>query len=132
MRNQRIIRLGQSGEVRPILKKSLVRTIRCADLRGNRAVLAERIGSHCDAAADGSNDVSAGNSDAAEILRAIIGRNEIDGLAVGGKAWAAHTAVKCLCEDSRLTAVGRSDGEMLRGVPEEMRVDLCDVRNPFT
>ena len=131
LRNKRVIGLGQAREIAAVLKEDFVGTIgACRFARRSRRLCRGNKYAR-DAAADGASDVSPGCGDAAKILRAIIFRNEIDGVAIGGKARAAHTAVESERQNFCFAAGGRSDGEMVRGVVNGFGVDLADEGDPF-
>ena len=122
--DQGVVGFGEAGEIAAVRKIDFVGTIDHADLRGDGAVFAERIGSDVETAADGTRDFAAGDGDAAKIFRAVIVGDEIDGVAVGGEARAADAAIESECENFGFAAGGGRDGEMVRGVDHGLDVGL--------
>src|SRR6266404_7492623 len=120
------LELGDNGvvglcEARQLIARSGLRvdltgTVGHIDLGGDVAIFAERIGVKDKAAGDGAGNLSAVCRDATEILRAVVVADEVDGAAVGGKAWLGGIAVEQLSEDAGCAARCWRDGYMVRCV----------------
>src|SRR5258708_5793695 len=133
LRDQRVVCFGEARRFPAATREEVdfVGAVEKADLSGDDAVFAKRIRSHVETAANGARDLPARNCDAAEILRAIIFGDEIDGAAIGGKARPVHAAVKCGSENLLCAAYRWSDGQVLRGVINGFDVGLADEGDPL-
>src|SRR5712664_1851820 len=111
--------------------EKFVGTVDGGDLGDEVAGGGERVVVDHETAGDGAGDLAAGDEDAADVLRAVVVGNEVNGFTVGREARCDADAIKGERKDFGLSARGGGDGDVLGGVIEELGIELGDVSEPL-
>src|SRR5580704_18789287 len=105
----------------------LARTIHLVDLCCDLARLGERVAVDHHPPADRARHFAAGDSDATNVLSAVIVGYEVETLAVRGEANLVDVTIQRAGQDFGFPTGRGGDSKVLSGVFEELRLGLRDV-----
>src|SRR5208337_3749599 len=102
-----VVQVGEPCQFSARQGENLVRVDGIRDRRCERAVLREGVTVYREPPAHWPGDLAVGQTHLAEVLRAVVIGDEVDGLAVRGEARERGKAVKGAGQDLGFTASGR-------------------------